>query len=359
MVTHNLSRIDEKLWPFLLATDEAAEEMCIESLLTKQAEPVIRQIITYKLRAYSSRNGPGYSDHEADDLNSEVFVKLLDSLRLCKENPQEKGIANFRGYVATTAYNACAERLRRKRPQHYNLRSKLRRLLTTMPGLALWRDERDELVGGFAVWKEKGMRVSRNALYRQLCDDPQAFSHQALPGKDVMRMTLPDLVAAMLDWAGGPVELDDLMAASAALLGVREQQEQLDEKEGFDGSLTMQLADPKADVAGEVAKRIYLRQVWEEICQLPVPQRMALLLNLRDEGGGCITVLWDYTGVAPLYQIAEALELPPEEFCRIWGNLPLEDLKIAELLGISRQQVINLRKAARERLARRMKAAGA
>jgi len=35
-------------------------------------------------------------------------------------------------------------------------------------------------------------------------------------------------------------------------------------------------------------------------------------------------------------------------------NLPLSDLDIAARLGLSRQQIINLRKSARQRLARRM-----
>jgi len=35
--------------------------------------------------------------------------------------------------------------------------------------------------------------------------------------------------------------------------------------------------------------------------------------------------------------------------------LPLEDAAIAERLGLTRQQVINLRKSARARLARRMR----
>jgi hypothetical protein len=38
----------------------------------------------------------------------------------------------------------------------------------------------------------------------------------------------------------------------------------------------------------------------------------------------------------------------------LWDELPLDDLKIAARLGMTRQQVINLRKSARARLARRM-----
>jgi hypothetical protein len=37
----------------------------------------------------------------------------------------------------------------------------------------------------------------------------------------------------------------------------------------------------------------------------------------------------------------------------LWDQLPLDDLSIAARLGVTRQQVINLRKAARARLARR------
>ena len=40
----------------------------------------------------------------------------------------------------------------------------------------------------------------------------------------------------------------------------------------------------------------------------------------------------------------------------LWNDLPLEDTAISGLLGVTRQQVINLRKVARERLVRRIKA---
>jgi hypothetical protein len=46
--------------------------------------------------------------------------------------------------------------------------------------------------------------------------------------------------------------------------------------------------------------------------------------------------------------------LPLDEFAAMWNRLPLDDLTIAERLGVNRQRVINLRKSARERLTRRM-----
>jgi hypothetical protein len=80
-----------------------------------------------------------------------------------------------------------------------------------------------------------------------------------------------------------------------------------------------------------------------------------LLLNLKDASGrGCIT-LFPATGIASISQLASALEFNVETFAELWNELPLEDARVAELLKLSRQQVINARKSGRERLARRLK----
>jgi hypothetical protein len=60
------------------------------------------------------------------------------------------------------------------------------------------------------------------------------------------------------------------------------------------------------------------------------------------------------TGIAGIRAIAEMLSVPAEEFAAMWGKLPLDDLAIAQRLGVTRQQVINLRQAGRKRLGRRL-----
>jgi hypothetical protein len=50
--------------------------------------------------------------------------------------------------------------------------------------------------------------------------------------------------------------------------------------------------------------------------------------------------------------------MPAQEFAGLWNELPLADDAIARRLGLMRQQVVNLRKSARERLGRRMRNAG-
>src|SRR5262249_22092791 len=109
---------------------------------------------------------------------------------------------------------------------------------------------------------------------------------------------------------------------------------------------------PPAPAGEDLTPR--LRELWKEIGELPRNQRVALLLNLRAEGEKCAMELFPLAGVASMREIAALLEIPAEEFALLWTRLPLDDRSIAERLGVSRQQVINLRKSARKRLERRM-----
>jgi hypothetical protein len=103
-----------------------------------------------------------------------------------------------------------------------------------------------------------------------------------------------------------------------------------------------------------IERKEQLRDVWAEINQLPLNQRRSLLLSLRDEHGGGMLLMFSVAGIAFLRDFAKVLEFDVEEFAALWNSLPLEDLKIAERIGSTRQQVINMRKCARERLTRRM-----
>ena len=78
-------------------------------------------------------------------------------------------------------------------------------------------------------------------------------------------------------------------------------------------------------------------------------------MNLRDEDQRGAVQLFPLTGVASIRQIADTLLVPHDEFSEMWNDLPLDDESIAARMGATRQQVINLRKSARERLERRLK----
>ena len=56
--------------------------------------------------------------------------------------------------------------------------------------------------------------------------------------------------------------------------------------------------------------------------------------------------------MATIPEIAEALQIPVMKLANLWGELPIDDAAIGNLLGASRHQVIKLRRLARERLRR-------
>jgi DNA-directed RNA polymerase specialized sigma24 family protein len=346
---------DELLVPYIHAKHEADSERLLTSLVSEYVEPLIRRVIGSKLRARFDRRGRAPTNPDAEDLCSETLLQLLSRLKELKASPKDKAIGDLRGYVAVVSYRACYDYLRLKYPQRNNLKNKLRYLLTHQPGLALWKNEDGDLVGGFAAWRGRTKARPRSDRLRQLLDDPPAALQSAAPRGDFQRANPADLAAAIFNHTNHPIDLDDLVEIVAALLGVKDNMEQSgagdEESDRF-----ARVADQRADVATEVEQRLFLKWLWEEICLLPVRQRIALLLNLRDEQGGGVAALLPGAGVATLRQIAAALEMGAEEFARLWPSLPLDDASIAGLIGCARQQVINLRKCARERLARRRKA---
>jgi DNA-directed RNA polymerase specialized sigma24 family protein len=347
------SQNDALLLPYIHAKHEADSERLLTAIVSEYVEPVIRQVIRSKLHVRFDRRGRASNNPDAEDLYSETLVQLLARLKQLKASPEDKGIGNLRSYVAVLSYHTCYEYLRLKYPQRHSLKNKLRYLLTHQPGLALWENESGGLVGGFAAWRDQTKPRTRSDRLRRLLDDPPATLRPAAPRGDFQRANPADLAAAIFNHTNHPIELDDLVEIFAAVWGVKDGPEHPgDEKlDQF-----ARAAYQPVDVATEVERRLFLKWLWEEIVQLPVRQRAALLLNLRDEQGGGVAALLPGAGVATLRQIAAALELPDEEFARLWPRLPLDDASIAGLLGCARQQVINLRKCARERLARRIKA---
>jgi RNA polymerase sigma factor (sigma-70 family) len=332
-----LAKIDALLEPLLSATtDEHADEL-LSQLIADHAEPVIKGVIRFKLRFNSYQET---QRAEADDIHQDVVLQLVTQLQRFRKLPALHPITDVRGMAAIIAHRTCARWMRRQFPERHALKNRLHYLLTRQRGFALW-DENAKPVAGFEVWQQQKKTVVRN-----LSDV------EKLPAHIRKAQELAETVASIFDYAGGPIEFDELVTAVAAIQGISDQPvESLaeDEEGGFNP------AAPDPDPAWRIEKKLFLQRLWEELTQLPVNQRAALLLNLKDASGfGCIT-LFPAIGIATIRQLAAALELPAERLAELWNELPIEDARIAELLGLTRQQVINARKSGRERLARRLK----
>ena len=331
-------KIDALLEPLSLAPSEDQADEILFRLITVHADPVIKGIIRYKLRLRSSTER-----EEAEDVYQEVVRQLLEELRQFRKQATAHPINDLKGMTAIIAHRTCSRWLRRQFPERHALKNRLHYLLTRQRGLALWQEPQGKLVSGFLEWQAKELHTQ--SITRELPADVR-----------ITRAGKPDLastLAAIFNLLGGPVEFDELVSAVATLFGIRDQP--LESLEDDDNPRIALSADVAPDPAWQIEKRTFLQRLWEELQQLPLNQRIALLLNLKDaEGGGCIT-LFPATGIASIRQLAAALEMEIGNFASLWNELPMEDAKIAELLGVTRQQVINARKSGRERLARRLK----
>jgi hypothetical protein len=119
--------------------------------------------------------------------------------------------------------------------------------------------------------------------------------------------------------------------------------------------LVERVRDSEPTVVDVLTHREHLVRLWQEIQSLPPRQRAALLFNLRDDEGLGMIELWPQTGVAVVAELADALDMTEAQLRELWPTLPRDDQWIAARLGVTRRQVINLRKCARARLARRLK----
>lgn len=347
---------------------EAQTGDSLEQLMLEQAEPLIREIVSHRLRGAFDAAGRPALVSESEDVCSEIRLQLLTRLAEIREDRRNQNgqndpeIRDFRSYVAVVAFRACYEHLRRKYPKRYSLKNKLRFLLSHKAEFSLWQTGRDEWLCGLAAWQNiLPQQLASNSLsqlrFNQLRDNPHIFDRH-LSGVRVELLRLENLLLALFEWLGQPIELDQLVGIVAELRGIKDRPAKSDEQNENAESALARLADPRANVAKTFDQRRYLEALWNEIIQLSPRHCTALLLNLKDERGASATDLFIFTGVVKFPQLAAALSLSEEELAQLWNQLPLDDLTIAARLGLTRQQVINLRQSARTRLARRMNQLG-
>ena len=342
------SQIDPSLLPFLDASNAPEEAAALARLNSEQIEPVIRRGLGYKLRFSRPQGEQNLQRPEFEEIYNDIQLRLLKRLRALKQDPTGNQIVNLRGYVATVTRNTCDEYLRQLYPLRRSLKDKVRRHLLSHAEFGLWEDTQQNWVAGLSGWqnRERASNDELGELQERLRTEWQTV--------DVQRLELHELLTTIFDVAHAPIEIDQLTELVAGFWGIEDHPaEPLD-------ALTYASLDEQLDAdinpATIIERRQSLQVLWREICQLPRRQRVALLLNLRNPNGINVITLLPATGVATFEQIARALEIPVAEFEQLWAQLPLDDLHLAEYLGATRQQVINLRKTARERLLKRMNA---
>jgi RNA polymerase sigma factor (sigma-70 family) len=320
----------EALAQFLGPASNDDAEALLAGLLIDHALPAVKNVVGRRLGSASL--------DVREDVTSDALAALVSRLRMLRRDPASgAAIADFPAYAAGVAGNSVHQYLASRHPERTRLRRRIRMVCTTDPRFRIWETGLGFWLCGQAGWGGD-MRATAGAL--EECRTELATCN--LPKE------LPELLAGIFAHVLHPVELNDLLFLCAGLLGVVDDIQDLD-------PLADRLPDLNGRMGPSTDTRAWMTQLWNEIKDLPDRQRMALLLNLRTPGGAAIGLFEDL-GVASFAQLSSALQMAPGELAAIWDQLPLSDKEISEKIGVERQQVINLRSAARERLSRRMNA---
>lgn len=314
---------DPVLDDVLQAPTDEAREQAIAELLSTHVYWRIDRILGGRFRRTN------LAADQRDDVRAEILLKLVNRLDRLARDPQTEAVHSLADYVSVVAFNTFDDFVRRAFPAWTKLRNRVR--------YALRNDDR------FALWEVGGVQFCGPASRAGAAGVTRipAGEVSVVPGAD-LRATL----AGLFHQAGGPLAFDDVVSGIAAA-----DRSVAEESQGTDDASAVSVGGP-----GEELENLqFLRELWREICELPLNQRLALLLSARDGAGESVTQFLPITGVATIRQIGATLSIDADAFGDLWNELPLEDTRIAVILHITRQQVINLRRSARDRLARRLK----
>ena len=314
--------MDEHLDIYLRAVDAGVERERLGELVDTCAEPIIR-------RTVSARLSGRWED--MDDVCSEARLELLLHLRRIKATPGAKAIEDFAAYVGTLARNTCHHYFRRRRSGRMRLAKQIRFLL----------DEPE-----FKTWQRQGTTWCGLAEWRE--DRPPALP-QEFAGPWEGRRDLAALLKQVFETAGGAIEFEALVDLVAGVWRIPP------DAEAYPADVDLE-SIPAVTQGAEISidRRRYAERLWQEIRQLPRRQRVALLLNLRDGRGNSILSMFPLSGVASFEETAAVLEMSESQLAEVWIELPWDDNTMAQFLGCTRQQVINLRMSARKRLVNRL-----
>lgn len=303
----------------------------LSRLLEDHARPLVERVVRRRLAP-----GRGISPEDVEDVVNEALLSLMYRLREMRAGQPAPAVDDFEGYVVGLASHVAYQFFAVKFPERSRLRSRIRYVLSNDSRFRTHRAAHGTLLCGLAVAPD--WTAATPAEVEQVRG---ALARLAIPAR------LPDLIFGILSESRGAIELGDLLTLAAGILGVEDRTENPD-------NLAETLADPGVSQERGLELRRSLESLWEEIRELPLAQRVCLLLNLRSASGACVWLLPEL-GIVAFRELAAALGMHAEELAELWNRLPLGDAEIAARLGLERQQIINMRSAARQRLTRREK----
>ena len=322
----------------LLQSDATEREALLAGILATHVRPIVAAMLR---GAFVKQLTP----EDSADVESDIILRVVHRLNRVAQRSEDSTIGDLAGYVRGVAYYAIEDHRRRLQPMRSRLAKRTRYVLTHDRRLALW--DSNGIVCGLVGWRGRQATCEAPTIE----ESPAARTGNAVTAirprsGDYTATRLRELVNAAFSASKGPIAFEPLVDLLAQKLGVR------DEPASSRGWEFLPASD---DPSNPLEAREHLVQLWTEIVELPARQRQALLLHLQFDDGESVARELPVLGLSNAQGIADLLDMSLDTLIGLWNALPLDDLRIASLLGLTRQQVINLRKSARERLARRLR----
>ena len=337
-----MSSDSHKLSPGM-SDDLAASGRDLSILCETEIEPVIKRFICAKLHTSLRQSDDSQNNQDALELAGEA--KLLVLQKLQHSNGLEP-IRDLEAYVKTVTANVINQYLRRKYPRRLSLKNQFRYVFTHHPKLSIWRTDEHRWVCGHSGH----LAESRPASTIRFSDEQlRELRTRIESDRDNAESNILSLTFAVLEIQDGPVFLDELVSLACEVLNIVEPAE-VPQPENVTEPMTSREGTAHETLEDEE----FAGRMWAAILELPPRHRIALLLNFKDDSENLIMML-PTMRAASMRDIADALGFGHKEFAGLMGQLPWDDKRIAEHVGITRQQVINLRQSARQMLRRKFR----
>jgi hypothetical protein len=361
---------DDMLLPLINAEDEAEIKRQLNHLLVKVVDPIVIGIVQSKMRVSLQPRGniQSLEQQDAEDIHGDTIAIITQQLREIASS-RNTTIRDFRAYVGRIVYHVFGEYIGQKSPERAKIGAQIQRVLTMVSLFELWDDtstfhgnENEPLrprgkrirLCGMAEWKRLGRRLEDSHNASVLRNDPRSIVHEVKWGSEAKEMPLPQLLESLFNWIGHPASYHDLVSAVASIRGVTEDIRATGSQNEQDEDLLTQFPDHRTSVPDQIILADYLACLWRTM-RTVLTQRQSAVILLDTKTQGKFLALFQLLGVATPQDLTALMGITVSRLSDLWDELPLGDEQIAGILQMSAPQVVQLRRAARQKLERHMK----
>src|SRR5262249_31255797 len=154
-----------------------------------------------KLRLSSEARSRQIIWQDSEDIVGDLVLDIVKRLLTAKTDPDKQPLEDLTTYVAVAAHNAFYTYLRRKHPDRWRLKDKLRYVLTYKTGgFALWRGNQNKWWCGLEEWRVQNVAPCAAGCVNKLREELAGKSANLLSERE--KDNLPELVNEIFRWAG-------------------------------------------------------------------------------------------------------------------------------------------------------------